>query len=276
MSLSDFQDVVAMCLDLTDKQANIVQRAWPQSETALRNMLRNLKRTLDLSIAGHDLLASTKIIWRERPVTDEDQLGREVLYHPLTGAVIEDFSPWADVPGEMLIFLRWAIGKGLIWGDGVSILRDVQAASNDIAALPDDRFWMKHQLPTKDGATDWTSLDLAEAKDFVLHGRNDPSTTYQAPGAISEDFDLTTLHGILCSIPALSDKDNRDRLLRGMPTGPAGVISRNSAFATDIYNIVYAIEGWGDERHVNRLIDNALGFNRGTQAGRLLEQMRRS
>ena len=50
---------------------------------------------------------------------------------------------------------------------------------------------------------------------------------------------------ILVEIPALRDPDNRERLLDGLPVGPTGAIQRNSAWWTDLGNIIAAAEGWG-------------------------------
>ena len=265
--LTDFQQVVAMALDISDEQASLLKKSWPESERELRTLLRQWRMTTGSTVSGHELLAICREVWRQRPVGDIALTeGRTVLYHPQTGQPIEAGSALDGIPVETLAFLNWSIVSGwLSWADEIAIAREVKGATT-IEDLPPDRFYAKNMLPRlPDGSIDWSDLGLAEAKAFVTSGAR-PSTQNILTKAIH--FDDRTLEGVLSSIPALSDQGARNHLLSGLPSGPVGAIPRNTAPSTDIANIVSAVRGFGrlanGKMAINVLISNALRYVRGT------------
>lgn len=265
--LTNFQEIIAMALDLPDKAASRVQPNWPQDEGALRDCLRDCKNVLNLEIKGYELLAIVREIWRNRPADLEEIEGREILYHPVHGLPIYEGEALYDLDWEMLAFLRWATLAGhLKWTDEIAIAREIRGAGERIKDLPPDRFhYALISLPQLEAdKIDWSNLGLAQAKDFVLNGPESLPVLPEIPWS-----DTNSLEGVLISIPALSDRSARDFLLRGLPRGPVSVIGRSSAPGTDIANIVSAVEGFGQladgRMAINVLIDNALRLVRGTQ-----------
>lgn len=93
---------------------------------------------------------------------------------------------------------------------------------------------------------------------------------------LTPDF-RDNLLDILLQIPALSDQNNRDLLLRNLPPGPVSSIRRSSTFIADLNNIISAVEAWGQlnsgEWALVVLTKNALLFAKGTQQGRDLETL---
>ncbi len=93
---------------------------------------------------------------------------------------------------------------------------------------------------------------------------------------LSSDF-KDRLFEILSEMTTLRYGDNRNRLLRELPSEPIGAIPRNSAWQTDLYNILEAAEGWGElvsgELALVVIAQNALSLAEGTQPGRKLEAL---
>jgi hypothetical protein len=182
------------------------------------------------------------------------------LYHPATGQVIEKNSLFDKVSWEILAFLRWSLMKNhLSWSDEVAIKRDIDQANGNIDDLPADRFYAKYALVRHgDGAIDWSDLELAQAKAFVLQGLDKIEGEVKPNNPVY--IDNSSLEGVLAGLPALHDEAGRNMLLRGFPNHP---------YSTDLYNIVVAVEGWGKlsngKMAINVLIENALHFCRGTQ-----------
>lgn len=272
--LTDFQEIVAMALEISDEQAATVQKAWPGSERELRQSLRQWKIATGSEVKGHDLLAICREIWQQKPVRQDLAEGREVRYHPANGSPINADDPMDRIPTETLAFLRWAIRiGGLQWSDEIAIVREVLAAEGDIQKLPADRFYAKSMLPRfPNGEIDWSDLDLAQAKDFILNGGRRAGATLAS--TYQPQFQETTLEGVLASIPGMGDTSARSMLLRGLPLGAVGSIRRSSATATDVYNIVDAARGMGrlSNGHlaINIVIENALAFVRGTAKEQVL------
>ncbi len=60
---------------------------------------------------------------------------------------------------------------------------------------------------------------------------------------LSDNFKDRLLE-ILLEIPALRNENIRNRLLHGLPPGPASTIPRNAAWEIDLHNILEAVKGW--------------------------------
>lgn len=272
MTLSHFQEIVQMALDLDDSQAELIQRNWPPTQEELRRILREWKQVTGSQVPGLQLLAACTEIYQHRPTDLAEAEGREILYHPVTGKPLTENDGLYGQSWEMLAFLHWATQHGLMWTDEVTIIREVTAAKGQVDNLPPDRFFCKTMLPRtpNGGAIDWSDLGLAKAKSFVTTGMVTPDTVLydDAPILFGNNNDL---HSLLCKIPALRDSSARNHLLRGMPARPAGAIRRSSAPSNDLYNIVEAVEGWGQlasgKIATNVLIDNALRLTQGTALG---------
>lgn len=268
--LTHFQEIVAMALDIEDKRAIKVQKAWPETEEALRKVLRQWKTISGSSIKGYELLSAIGEIWRHRPDDLAETEGREILYHPVDGSPIPENSPLDGLGWQMLAFLRWCIESDTLrWTDDVSMSREIKKAG-DIELLPHDRFYAKNSLPyAGDGNIDWSQLDLARAKAFVTTEKQSGYSGLVVVAAPISYPDEDSLEGVLASIPSLSNPGARDLLLRGLPHGPVGAISRNSAPGTDLANIVSAAEGFGKLSNgqfaINVVIKNALRLVEGTQ-----------
>lgn len=267
--LTDFQEIVGLALDISDEQASQMKKAWPESERQLLNALKLWRTVTTAAISGLDLLQASSVIWERRPTDLATAEGRTILYHPVNGSPINEGAPLDGLPVEVLAFLKWSLDKRLLkWTDEVIIAREVKGAGSLIVELPDDRFYGKHSLPyTSGGKIDWSDLALAKAKDFVTNGPGETISTLSVSSTYIGD---DTLEGILCSIPGLRDVGTRNRLLNGIPRGPAGCISRSSAYGIDIANLVEAVEGFGklsnDKWAINILIENAMLMARGTKA----------
>lgn len=277
MKLTDFQEIIGTAFDLPDETAAQVQHDWPESEAALRKVLRQLKASRIIDVSGLDLLPACHEIWRYKPTELSAIQGREILYHPIDGAPIPEGASLDRLPWQMLAFLRWANQTGhLPWTDEVTIAREVKAAKGLIDDLPLDRFYTKNMLPRlADGTIDWSNVDLARAKEFVLKGG-------LAPAAVDEPvyFADDDLVSVLASIPALQNYDTRTMLLRGLPSRPCGNIRRSSAPTADLANIVRSVEGFGklttnNRWGINVLIDNAIKLVSGTTMVRQLEAFKR-
>ncbi len=84
-----------------------------------------------------------------------------------------------------------------------------------------------------------------------------------------------TLLDILLQVPALTDPDNRERLLRDLPSGPVGTLRRSPAWQTDVEAIVTAVAGWGQLASgawaLVVLAENALRLCQGLRSGVALE-----
>lgn len=281
IKLTDFQKVVGITLDIEDEQAAQVQRGWPNSERELLEALSQWKVVTGSEISGLDLITVCEVVWRKRPTDLSLAQGRTILYHPAEGTPIAENSPLDGVPLETLAFLKWSIDKGFLrWTDEVTIAREVKAADSVIAELPGDRFYGKNSLPYTPGEEiDWSDLALAQAKDYVANGPRGGTSPGLGSPATPLYLDETTLEGVLLSMTVLKDPMNRDRLLRDMPAGATGTISRSSAPLADIGNILAAVEGFGRlsdrEWALNVLIDNAIGFVRGTQKAHQLAAFKR-
>jgi hypothetical protein len=90
----------------------------------------------------------------------------------------------------------------------------------------------------------------------------------------------TRLVNFLSEIPAFSDPANRSILLKGLPKGLSGTISRHPAAWTDLHNIVEAALGMGrlpgrGTLAIHKLLDNSLKFIEGTQHEPELNDLRR-
>lgn len=266
--LTHFQEIVAMALDIDDQQAAKVQKAWPETEDELRKILRQWKAITRSSIKGYELLSAIGEIWRCRPDDLAETEGRSILYHPVNGNPIPKNSPLDGLSWEMLAFLHWSIQKGTLnWIDDVIMSREIKEAG-DIEALPADRYYGKNSLPrTIDGDIDWSELALAQAKAFVTTGKQAVPSDF-GPEPISY-YDEDSLEGVLASIPALSNQGTRNLLLRGLPPGPVGAISRSSAPSTDLANIIEAAKGFGKlsngQMGINVVIKNAIRFVKDTK-----------
>jgi hypothetical protein len=85
------------------------------------------------------------------------------------------------------------------------------------------------------------------------------------------------LFDTLLEISALRNQENRDLLLRNLPSNCVSLISRSSAPMADLNNITIAVEAWGKldsgEWALVVLTKNALRFAKGTQQGRDLEAL---
>ncbi len=85
------------------------------------------------------------------------------------------------------------------------------------------------------------------------------------------------LFEILSTIPALSNSDDRNQLLKGLPRGPVGAIRRSPASNTDLNNILEAAEGWGrvtsGEFALVVIAQNALPLAEETDPGRELADL---
>lgn len=90
---------------------------------------------------------------------------------------------------------------------------------------------------------------------------------------LSENFGDNLLD-ILTQISALQNSANRDRLLRGLPSGPVGAILRNDAWQTDLHLIVEAAEGWRElisgQSPLAIIAKNTLPLVEGTQFGQTI------
>ena len=272
MKLTHFQKTVKRALDLTDGTAGKIQPGWPASSDDLENVLFDWNDTLVKKVPGLQMMAAIPIVWSRKPADHSEAEGREVLYHPITGDLIEIGSVFDGLSWEVLAFLHWAnrIGR-LPWGDGIAIAREAKAAKS-IDSLPVDRFAAVGVLPRDDsGGVDWTEPGLSLAKKFVTSGRDLPSPNEGMH--FGED-----LVGVLCSIPALTNEGTRTSLLRGLPRGPCGAIGRNSAPSTDLNNIVEAAKGFGRLSSgvlaINVIIDNAMRLVRGSALEVKLEKCR--
>jgi hypothetical protein len=182
--------------------------------------------------------------------------GRTILYHPANGSPIAEGSPLDGIPLETLAFLKWSIDQNFLrWSDEVTISREVKGVGGIIEDLPSDRFYGKHSVPcTPGGKIDWSDLGLAMAKEFVSKGRT-------AAAAVPKEqpvyFGDDTLEGLLGSLTIFRDTSTRNRLLKGLPNGPAGRLSDGQ---------------WA----INALIDNAMGMLRGTEAATKLESYKKT
>lgn len=274
--LTHFQEIMGMALDIEDANAAKVQKNWPETEEDLRKSLRQWKRATSAEIKGFELLSIVSEVWKHRPAKIEDVQGRTVLYHPMDGSPIPEGSPMDGLNWEILAFLRWATQQGhLQWSDEITISREVKAVGGLIVDLPIDRFHMKNMLPKANGgAIDWSDVSLAQSKAFVLHGDTTTEQNWQRVHPANEK----TLAGALAQINALNNTDARTMLLRGLPAGSVGTISRNSAPGTDLYNIVAAAEGYGmlsnGKMAINVLIDNAMRMVGGTALGNIIDRFR--
>lgn len=263
MTLTHFQKTVKRTLGLTESGAQTVQVDWPLTEKDLEDLLFEWA---DERVDSLRLMASVPIIWGRKPLDPSEAEGRDVLFHPVNGSAIGKQDYLYGISWEVLAFLRWALQKNLlIWTDDVTIAREVQ--HSDIASLPRDRFHAKNKLPKSDGLVDWSDLALAKAKAFITTGANDSAV----PSSLGENeapYRKDDLVSVLLSIPALSDSDSRNHLLRGLPRVPASGIRRNTAPRADLNNIVEAARGWGEITNgamaINVVIDNALRLVDGT------------
>lgn len=275
MELTHFQEIVAMALDLPDTDAAKVTRAWPKTEEALRKALRQWKVVTGSKVKGHDLLSICGEVWRHKPIGLSEAEGREILYHPLDGDPIPEGAPLDGLSWEMLAFLRWSLQNGYLrFSDEVTIAREIKETGCIIEALPADRFYAKGMLPRVPGGNiDWSDVALAQAKAAVTTGKQNAGLS--AGSKLPVYYDDTSLRGVLASIPALQDEAARSHLLRGLPDGACGAIRRSTAPATDLANIVEAVEGFGllsDGRiATDVVIDNALRLVRGTVKTQRLE-----
>lgn len=268
MALTNFQEIVAMVLELSEVEAAKVGRAWPETEGALRGALRQWKAVTGSQVKGHELLSICGDIWRYKPADLAEAEGREILYHPLDGSPIPEGSPLDGLSWEMLAFLRWSIQGGhLNWSDEVIISREVKDAGGIIGALPPDRFYAQGMLPRiPGGGIDWSDVALAQAKAAVMTGvqASVPPSEVDPPVY----YDENSLVSVLALIPALNSQDARNHLLRGLPPGPCGAISRSTAVATDLANIVRSAEGFGrltsGRMATDVVIDNAMRLVQGT------------
>lgn len=279
MTLTHFQEIAGLALDIDDNEAAKIQKAWPSTEQDLRKSLRQWKNVTSSQIKGFELLSACGEIWRYKPADLAEIEGRVILYHPVDGDPIPERAPLDGLPWEMLAFLRWALqAQHLRWTDEVVIAREIKESGGTIDALPPDRFYAKAMLPrTPDGSIDWSDVNLAQAKATVMTGKPSPSPSAELVEPVYHDGG--TLAGVLASIPALiGSPDTRGHLLRGLPPGPSGCIRRPPAPGPDLYNIVEAAEGFGalsDGRMaINVVIDNAMRLVQGTALAAKLEAFR--
>ena len=277
-NLTHFQEIAGMALDIADEEAAKVQKAWPATENDLRKSLRQWKAVTNSQIKGFELLSVCAEVWRHKPEDLSETEGREILYHPVDGNPISKGAPLDGLPWEMLAFLRWAIQEGHVrWTDEIMIAREIKEVGGLIDNLPADRFYAKGMLPrATDGNIDWSDVGLSQAKAVVVTGQ--PSRPLSPERMDPVYHNENSLEGVLASIPAMGDKNARDLLLRGLPPGPCGAISRPTATSTDLANIVRAAEGFGKlsngKMAVNVIIDNAMRLVQGTALGRKLESFR--
>ena len=278
MELTHFQKTVARALDLTDRsQIANIQRGWPQSEEDLEDILFQWRDTSATEIKGFELMSACSVVWQRRPADLSESQGRTVLYHPMYGSPIPEGAPLDGLSWEMLAFLRWAKEIGhFVWADEVIIAREIKESGGRIEALPGDRFYAKSMLPkSPTGEIDWSDLFLAKAKAFVLEGHIQESSS---PKIEEIRLSENTLEGVLSSITSLDNMATRNTLLRGLPRGPIGAMSRSTAPGTDLSNIVRTVKGFGrlsnGRTAINMLIDNALSLVQGTGKAAELEQFR--
>jgi endonuclease G len=83
---------------------------------------------------------------------------------------------------------------------------------------------------------------------------------------------------ILLSLPAFGKSDNRDFLLRRLPAGPVGAISRSNSPSADLNNIIEAAAGMGQltgsgEWALAIVTRNALQLSQGSEPGKALEAL---
>lgn len=277
MTLTHFQKTVKLALDLSKDDALKVQKDWPATMELLQETLTLWKDMTNSKLPGLQILMAIEVIWQRRPTDLSEAAGRDILYHPISGAPIPERSTVDGLSWEMLAFLNWAYQKGFLeWTDEVTIIREIKASNGEIDQLPDDRFFAKHYLPRDpDGEIDWSNLELAKSKTAVTTGPNLIITDDVEDTAFSNP---ATLEAALLKIPSLYDQGTRNILLRRLPRNPVGAIRRNSAPSTDIHNIVSTVRSFGrlsDGRIAeNVLIDNAMSLVAGTQMAKILEQFK--
>ncbi len=83
---------------------------------------------------------------------------------------------------------------------------------------------------------------------------------------------------LLEQIDQLSEKENRDLLLRGLPPGPVHTIKRSTSMLADLNKIIAAAESWRQLKQSGEwalviVAKNALRFGRGTQLGNEIETL---